>query len=261
MHVVISPAKTLDYKNPLSDALEQAPAQTEPGFLQQSEQLVELLRKKTPTDLSSLMKLSAKLSELNFERYINWRLPLEADKTRPCIFAFRGDVYTGLDVDSMSGEDLAQAQKKLRILSGLYGVLKPLDRMLPYRLEMGTKLVSNRGKDLYAFWGSRLVDSINSEVGDGVLVNLASNEYFKSIARPNLQARVVTPVFKDQKNGIYKIISFHAKKARGLMTSWILRNRIETVSQLEQFVEAGYYFCPEQSAGDTLVFLRDEQTG
>ena len=216
----------------------------------------------TPADLSSLMKISDKLATLNANRFAEFSTPFTPDNARQALFAFNGDVYTGLDAQSLSEDDIAYAQQHLRILSGLYGVLRPLDLMQAYRLEMGTKLANSRGKNLYEYWGDIVTTEVNKALaaqGDNVLVNLASNEYFKSVKPKQLDGMIITPVFKDKKNGQYKIISFFAKKARGLMARYILQNKVEDVAGLKAFDTAGYYFSEEQSTETELVFLREEQ--
>ncbi len=216
----------------------------------------------TPADLSSLMKISDKLATLNANRFAEFSTPFTPDNARQALFAFNGDVYTGLDAQSLSEDDIAYAQQHLRILSGLYGVLRPLDLMQAYRLEMGTKLANSRGKNLYEYWGDTVTTEINKALaaqGDNVLVNLASNEYFKSVKPKQVDGMIITPVFKDKKNGQYKIISFFAKKARGLMARYILQNKVEDVAGLKAFDTAGYYFSEEQSTETELVFLREEQ--
>ena len=255
MLTVISPAKTLDYETPA-----QTQISTMPRFLDDSVQLIDTLQTYSVQDIAELMKLSDKLAALNVARYADWAPNFDGKPAKQAILAFKGDVYTGLDAESLSEEKLLYAQKHLRILSGLYGVLKPLDLMLPYRLEMGTKLNTPKGKDLYQFWGGKLTESLNSELQSEeqpVLVNLASNEYFKAIKPKSLNARVITPVFKDWKSGQYKIISFYAKKARGLMTSYIIDQEINDPEQLKAFDYEGYRFSASMSEGDTLVFIRD----
>ncbi|USD38206.1 MULTISPECIES: peroxide stress protein YaaA [Ferrimonas] len=256
MLAVISPAKNLDFES-------QAPSDgySEAELLDEAEALIEVCRKLTPADLASLMKLSDKLAGLNVARFQQWQRPFTADNAKQAIFAFNGDVYTGFDAASLSEQELAYTQSHLRILSGLYGVLKPLDRMQAYRLEMGTKLANPRGKDLYAFWGSTITDALNRTLAgmdSQVVVNLASNEYFKAVKPALLNAQVVTPVFKDFKNGQYKIISFYAKKARGMMARFMAREQVTELQQLEGFSEGGYRFSAEQSDANTLVFLRDQ---
>lgn len=223
MLMVISPAKTLDYESPLA-----TDTYTQPEFLDDACELVDQLKELEPHQISNLMSISDKLGQLNAERFQSWHTPFTPENARQAVLAFKGDVYTGLDAESFSEEDFEFAQQHLRMLSGLYGVLKPLDLMQPYRLEMGTRFENNRGKDLYAFWGSKITDEINRLLADddGVLVNLASNEYFKSVKKKDLEGRLITPQFKDWKNGQYKMISFYAKKARGLMCRFAIQNRI-----------------------------------
>lgn len=253
MLVLLSPAKTLDYETPLTTE-----TRSQPEFTEQAQPLIERLRQFAPQDIAKLMKLSDKLATLNVARYQSWSREHNTQNARPALLAFKGDVYTGLDAESLSESDLAFAQNHLRILSGLYGLLKPLDLMQPYRLEMGTSLETDRGKTLYAYWGASITDRLNSELAsDDVVVNLASNEYFKSVQPKRLTGRLITPVFKDQKNGQYKIISFWAKKARGLMARYIIDQRIETPEQLKAFDYEGYVFNEAMSEGDTWVFTRD----
>lgn len=256
MLMVISPAKTLDYESPLATN-----TYTQPEFLEDACQLVDQLKELEPHQISNLMSISDKLGQLNAERFRNWHTPFTPDNARQAVLAFKGDVYTGLAAESFSEQDFEFAQQHLRMLSGLYGVLKPLDLMQPYRLEMGTRFENNRGKDLYAFWGSKITDEINRLLADddGVLVNLASNEYFKSVKKKDLEGRLVTPQFKDRKNGQYKMISFYAKKARGLMCRFAIQNRITQANDLKGFNLEGYYFSEDQSDNNNWVFLRDEQ--
>lgn len=257
MLIVISPAKTLDYENAYPQI-----AATTPDFLEHSTVLIERLRELSVQDVATLMKLSDKLSALNVARFADWQAPFAEPEARPAIFAFKGDVYTGLNVESFSQQDLAYAQSHLRMLSGLYGLLRPLDLMLPYRLEMGTELANVRGKNLYAFWDDIITNALNAalaEQGDEVLINLASTEYFRSVQLKKLNARVITPVFKDQKNGQYKIISFYAKKARGLMSAWIIKQQIQKPADLVRFDVDGYTYDASQSTDNELVFTRPEQ--
>lgn len=255
MLTLVSPAKTLDYESPLA-----TDTYTQPRFTEQSQQLIETLRQLSVQDVAELMKLSDKLASLNVARYQSWEPKHTPDNARPAVLAFKGDVYTGLDAESFSEADFSFAQQHLRILSGLYGVLRPLDLLEPYRLEMGTRLKTTSGDNLYQFWGERITAALNEELkaSDDVVVNLASNEYFKSVQPKALNARLITPVFKDFKNGQYKIISFYAKKARGLMSRYIIQSRIDAPEAIKAFDLEGYYFSPEQSKGDTWVFLRDE---
>ncbi|QEQ96060.1 peroxide stress protein YaaA [Neptunomonas concharum] len=255
MLTVISPAKTLDYESPVTTKLHSMPR-----FLEHSAQLINTLEALSVQEVAELMKLSDKLASLNVARYASWQEQFNPNDARQAVLAFKGDVYTGLAAETLSEEQLEYAQQHLRILSGLYGILKPLDLMQPYRLEMGTKLNNAKGKDLYQFWGTRLTESLNEELASDnspVLVNLASNEYFKAIKPKLLNARVITPVFKDWKNGQYKIISFYAKKARGLMSRYIIEEKINAPEALKAFNYEGYQFSETLSEGDTLVFTRD----
>ncbi len=257
MLAVISPAKTLDYES-------QCPAHepTEPEFLDDSEELIGVMRKKSRSDISSLMGVSEKLADLNFQRYKDWKRPFTEDNARAALFAFKGDVYTGFNLKDYGKRDLNFAQKHLRILSGLYGILRPMDLMQPYRLEMGTKLKTKRGGDLYSFWGDKLTVAINDTLTESkskALVNLASNEYYKAVDEKSINREVITPVFKDEKNGNYKIISFFAKKARGMMCDFMIRERITDPEGLKDFNTAGYGFNKSMSEGNTYVFTRDEQ--
>ena len=256
MLLVISPAKNLDYDTPsVTDTY------TQPVHLDHAQELIAKLREYPVQDIAELMKLSDKLSALNVARYESWSQPFSTENAKQAVLAFNGDVYSGLNAEDFSEDELQFTQDHLRILSGLYGVLKPLDLMQPYRLEMGTKLANNRGKDLYAFWGDIVTDDLNqtmSDSGDPVLVNLASNEYFKSVKPKNLQGRVITPVFKDWKNGQYKIISFFAKKARGLMCRYAIKNKVTDAEQLKSFDLGGYQYDESLSQGDTWVFTRKE---
>lgn len=256
MLMIISPAKTLDYESPLATE-----THTQPDFLDDACELIDQLKSLEPHQVSNLMSISDKLGQLNAERFQSWHTPFTPDNARQAILAFKGDVYTGLDAESFSEEDFSFAQKHMRILSGLYGLLKPLDLMQPYRLEMGTRFENTRGKDLYAFWDSKITDALNQLLAndDKVLVNLASNEYFKSVQKKHLDACLVTPQFKDWKNGQYKMISFYAKKARGLMCRYAIQNRITQADDLKGFNLDGYYFSEDQSDNNNWVFLRDEQ--
>ncbi|HLV77196.1 MAG TPA: peroxide stress protein YaaA [Marinobacter sp.] len=255
MLMIISPAKTLDYESPLATE-----RYTQPEFLDDACELIDQLKALEPHQVSNLMSISDKLGQLNAERFRTWRTPFTPDNARQAVLAFKGDVYTGLDAASFSEDDFDFAQKHLRMLSGLYGLLRPLDLMQPYRLEMGTRFENSRGKDLYAFWGTRLTRALNELLAsdDKVLVNLASNEYFKSVQKKDIEGRLITPQFKDWKNGQYKMISFYAKKARGLMCRYAIQNRITQAEDLKGFDFDGYYFSDEQSSADNWVFLRDE---
>lgn len=256
MLTVISPAKTLDYDTPPV-----TPRHTLPQYLDDSQVLIEQLRQLSPPQISELMHLSDKLAGLNAARFGSWTPDFTPANAKQALLAFKGDVYTGLDAQSLGEDDFSYAQDHLRMLSGLYGLLRPLDLMQPYRLEMGTKLPNARGKDLYAFWGTRISEWLNqalADQGDDLLLNLASNEYFSAVKRGVLKARVIDTEFRDFKNGQYKIISFYAKKARGLMTRFVIQERIADPERLKQFDVQGYYYSAEQSSVDKLVFLRDE---
>ena len=258
MILVISPAKALDYETPPTTA-----TFTQPDFLDHAAELIEVLREKSPAQIAELMSLSDPLSSLNVARYASWSRPFAPDSAKQALLAFDGDVYEGLDAKSLADDDLAWAQDHLRILSGLYGVLRPLDLMQAYRLEMGTRLANPRGKNLYEFWGERITEELNrllareEDAGrERVLVNLASDEYFKSVKPRKLAGRIVTPVFEDWKGGRYKIISFYAKRARGLMARYAIEHRVVTPHQLEAFDVDGYAFHATSSSPERLVFRR-----
>ncbi|PSS56560.1 peroxide stress protein YaaA [Pseudomonas sp. BBP2017] len=255
MLTVISPAKTLDYDTPPVTQ-----RYTQPQYLDDSQELIGQLRELSPAQISELMHLSDKLAGLNAARFGSWTPAFTPENAKQALLAFKGDVYTGLDAQSLNEDDFSYAQDHLRMLSGLYGLLRPLDLMQPYRLEMGTKLANARGKDLYAFWGTRISEWLNqalAEQGDDLLLNLASNEYFSAVKRNALKARIINTEFRDFKNGQYKIISFYAKKARGMMSRFVIQERINDPEQLKQFDVQGYYYSAEQSKPDNLVFLRD----
>ncbi len=256
MLVVISPAKNLDYETPAATKMH-----SQPLFLDHAQQLIEQLRQLAPHDISSLMGISDKLGLLNFDRFQQWAQPFDADNAKQALLAFNGDVYTGLQAESFSAADFTYAQQHLRILSGLYGLLRPLDLMQAYRLEMGTKFANSRGANLYAFWGDIITEALNKQLQQlksQTLINLASNEYFKSVKPKQLNAEVITPVFKDWKNDKYKIISFYAKKARGLMAAYIIQQRITDLEGLKGFDLAGYGYNEAMSSAGELVFTRDQ---
>lgn len=256
MLIVISPAKTLDF-----DAVPGAVKHTQPGMLKQSEQLIDILTTKSPAELEKMMSISPKLAELNAERYHTWSRPFTKKNAKQAMFAFKGDVYTGLEAESFNDADLTYAQSHLRILSGLYGVLRPLDLMQAYRLEMGTKLETPAGNSLYEFWGRDITNSINKQLkilDSKTLLNLASNEYFKSVKKSDIAGDIVTPVFKDWKNGQYKIISFFAKKARGVMSAWVIQNKVDDLDTLISFSQSGYEYSPNDSNELNPVFLRKQ---
>ena len=251
---LLSPAKSLDYTPAPADL-----PHTQPLFVKQSAELIDVLRQKSPQQIASLMHLSDALATLNVARYEAWRPRFTARNAKQAALAFNGDVYGGLDARTLKPAELAWAQEHLCILSGLYGVLRPLDRMQPYRLEMGTRLATAHGDNLYQFWGSRISDYLNRRLAadrSPVVVNLASQEYFKAVDRKALKARVIDCVFEDWKAGAYKIISFHAKRARGLMARHAITHRIATPHQLEGFDLEGYAFAPAASEPERLVFRR-----
>ena len=252
MKIVVSPAKSLNFESPL-------PIQnyTESLFLKDAETIQKTLKKKKPKQLMELMDISEKLADLNWERNQNWSLPFSPENARPAVFAFDGDVYTGLDAYTIPTDKFPVLEDKLRILSGLYGVLKPLDLMQPYRLEMGTSLPIGTKKNLYEFWKKKVTASLNSELQENELfINLASNEYFSAVDTKTLKVPVITPEFRDYKDGKLKMISFFAKKARGLMVRYIIDTNAETIEDLKQFNYDGYAFDANLSKGNTLVFTR-----
>jgi len=254
MLIVISPAKSLDF-----DTKPKTKEYTLPDFLEESEKLVEELKQMSPDHLSKLMGISKDLAELNFQRFQTWHLPFTPENAKQAVLTFSGEVFRGLDANSLPAKQLKQAQKKLRILSGLYGVLKPLDLIQPYRLEMGTKLKSGEANNLYEFWNPQLSEKVREAVeesGSGVLINLASKEYFKSIDTKILRKEIITPEFRDMKNGHYKIISVYAKKARGMMTRFIIENDIKKVTDLQAFDMDGYNYNPAMSKTNRPVFTR-----
>ena len=257
MLILISPAKTLDYQSPLATT-----RYTQPALLEQSQQLIGVARKLSAPQIKALMGISDKLADLNATRFHDWHPDFTPDNARQAILAFKGDVYTGLQAETFSEADFDFAQKHLRMLSGLYGVLRPLDLMQPYRLEMGIRLENPRGKDLYQFWGEEITQTLNAALeaqGDDVVVNLASDEYFRSVKPKALKGQIIKPVFLDEKNGKFKVISFYAKKARGLMSRFIIENRLTKPEQLTGFNTEGYFFDPASSTHDELVFKRHEQ--
>ncbi|MCC8380826.1 peroxide stress protein YaaA [Xenorhabdus sp. PB30.3] len=257
MLITISPAKTLDYESPLATK-----KYSQPALLEESKQLIDVCRTLTPAQISSLMGISDKLAGLNAARFGEWQPDFTPENARQAILAFKGDVYTGMQAETFSDADFDFAQTHLRMLSGLYGVLRPLDLMQPYRLEMGIKLENPRGKDLYKFWGDHITENLNAALeqqGDDVLVNLASDEYFKSVNTKKLAARIIKPVFLDEKNGKYKVISFYAKKARGLMSRFIIQNQFTDPARLVEFNLEGYAFDESLSKENELVFKRSEQ--
>lgn len=256
MLVVISPAKSLDYETPVKIR-----KFTQADFLDDSAQLISQLKTLTSAQVSSLMSISPNLGELNQTRFKQWHTPFDKHNARQALFAFKGDVYIGLDAYSLSSADVSFAQNHLRILSGLYGLLRPLDLIQPYRLEMGTSLKNSKGSSLYQFWGSKITDALNQELSNSrnpVLVNLASNEYFKSVKPKKIEAEIISPVFKDFNNGQYKIVSFFAKKARGTMSAFIIKNRLKKAEDILSFDVDGYQYSEKDSKPNAPVFLRKE---
>lgn len=255
MLFLLSPAKKLDYDTPLA-----VQEYTQPLFVEQAQELIDVLKTKSSEDIASLMSLSQALSDLNVQRYADWEPEFDLDNSRQAILAFNGDVYEGLDAPSLSEKQLQWAQEHVAILSGLYGVLRPLDLMQAYRLEMGTRLQNPKGKNLYEFWGSQIADYLNTRLADSkdkVIINLASDEYFKSVDLKTLQARVVQCVFQDFKNGTYKIISFNAKRARGLMARFAVETQAKTPEDLQGFNAEHWQYAPDVSSADKIVFRRD----
>ena len=254
MLVVISPAKSLDFEK---QSIVTDSSQIE--FKEEAIQLVQELKVLNREDIGSLMSLSDKLSKLNYDRYQNFKRSYTESNSKQSLLAFKGDVYVGMEAENFSQNDFSYAQDHLRILSGLYGTLKPLDLIQPYRLEMGTKFENSVGKNLYEFWGNKVTDSINSQLKKSkseFLVNLASNEYFKVLKKKQINAQIITPNFKDAKNGQYKMISFFAKKARGAMTAYIIQNKITKVEGLKGFNWDGYVYNESLSKGNDLIFTR-----
>ena len=255
MLTVISPAKTLDYETP--PVTQKA---TQPQFLEHASSLVDDARTLSSNEIQALMGVSRKIADINHERFRNWETPFSLENAKQSILAFKGDVYTGLDAETLSSEQLSFAQNHLRILSGLYGLLRPLDLMQPYRLEMALKFANKQGKNLYEFWGKSITNAINEELESAsspLLVNLASHEYFKSIQKEDVHAEIITPTFKDLKNERYKIISIYAKKARGQMARYIIENQLEVSSELKYFNIDNYKFNEFESSPNEIVFTRD----
>jgi hypothetical protein len=257
--IVLSPAKSLDYESPLATR-----KHSQPAMLDRAEELVKIMAAKSPAEIGALMGISSGLAELNFERFADWERPFTPRNARPAVLAFRGDVYLGLDAPgTFSERDYTHAQKTLRILSGLYGVLRPLDLIRPYRLEMGSRLATPEGRDLYDFWGSAITEAIDAAVeaspGSRTLVNLASNEYIKSVKPELLGAPVVSPSFLDEKDGSYTVIGFFAKRARGAMAGWAIQNRVMSAAGLRGFDRLGYRYAAERSSRLHPVFVRTEQ--
>ena len=254
MLYLISPAKNLDYETPATTEF-----YTHPELMEHAQELAQVCVKLSPQDLSSLMGISDKLAGLNAARFAEWHPNFTPDNAKQAVLAFNGDVYTGLQATEFNRDELDYAQTHLRILSGLYGILRPLDLMQPYRLEMGTKLANGRGKNLYEFWGEHITHKINEQIAatnSELVVNLASTEYFKSVKKKQLQGKLITPSFKDWKNGQYKMISFFAKKARGLMVQYLIKNRVEDLDGLVKFNLDGYEYNAELSKPNEPCFTR-----
>ncbi len=255
MICIVSPAKSLSF-----DKYEPSDSNTKPDFLKESQRLINQLKKKSPKSISKLMSVSDNLAELNYQRFQDWEMSHDSGAVNQAIYAFQGDVYQGLEAENFSSETLKYAMDHFRMLSGLYGLLRPYDIIHPYRLEMGTKITISTHKNLYGFWGSKIAKKINElgvELGENTLLNLASNEYFKSIDKKALKLTIWTPVFKDQKNGNYKVISFFAKRARGMMAKFVLENRIDQLEDLKAFNSDGYYFSGVDEKKQEIIFLRD----
>lgn len=250
MHLLISPAKTLDM-----DTTTVVPRTTTHPFKKESEELIQDLKKLKAIELQNLMKVSSNIADLNKMRFNNWKMPFDSTNAKTAIFAFKGTVYTGLDAESLSEKELTFAQQNLSILSGLYGLLRPLDLMQAYRLEMGTKFTTKRGKNLYEFWANKISEEINSRE-ENTILNLASNEYFKAVNKKKLKATIITPIFKDEKNGVLKVISFFAKNARGMMTRFIIQNHITNVEEIKNFNLGGYAYNSGLSSDKDWVFTR-----
>lgn len=254
MLFIISPAKTLDYESPISIA-----GHSNSPFLKESAQLIRVLKKYKAEDIAQLMNVSSKIAYLNYDRFAQWKTPFTLEESRQALFAFKGEVYNGLDAYTLNQNEVDYAQKHMRILSGLYGILRPLDLILPYRLEMGTKLQTAKHKNLYEFWGDKIAKNLQKameESGTNVLVNLASNEYFKSIDLKKIKSPIYTPVFKEAKEDSYKVIAIFAKKARGLMSRYIIQNKIEDPEELKHFDLDGYYYNDDLSTETELTFTR-----
>lgn len=254
MLIVVSPAKTLDYDTPAKTK-----TFTLPDYLDDSAELIHRMREFSALDISELMKVSSKIAELNFDRFEAWNKKFTEKNAKQAVLAFKGDVYTGLDAESFSAKDFKFAQTHFRMLSGLYGLLRPLDLMQPYRLEMGTRLSNERGKNLYEFWGSKVTDALNDQLKKTKskhLINLASNEYFKVVKPKELNGEIITPAFKEFKNGDYKMIGIYAKKARGLMSRYIIQNQLKDIEDIKAFDVEGYQFNKSLSKGNNWVFTR-----
>lgn len=254
MLIVVSPAKTLDYDTP-----PKTKTFTLPDYLDDSAELIHRMREFSSLDISELMKVSTKIADLNFDRFEAWNKKFTEKNAKQAVLAFKGDVYTGLDAESFTAKDFKFAQKHFRMLSGLYGLLRPLDLMQPYRLEMGTKLSTERGKNLYEFWGSEITDGLNKQlkkIKSDYLINLASNEYFKAVKPKELKGEIITPAFKELKNGDYKMIGVYAKKARGLLSRYVIQNQLSDIEDIKSFDVEGYKYNQKLSKDNSWVFTR-----
>ena len=254
MLFIISPAKTLDYSSPIS-----IQGQSDIPFLKESKQLMKVLKKYKADDIAKLMNVSSKIAYLNHDRFAQWQVPFIEEESRQALYAFKGEVYNGIDAYSLSQDDTDYAQEHMRMLSGLYGLLRPYDMILPYRLEMGTKLQTEKYKNLYEFWGDKITKNLQKaidESGTSILVNLASNEYFKAINTKKIKSPIITPIFKEAKGDSYKVIAIFAKKARGLMSRYIIENKIQSPEELKHFDKEGYFFNAELSTDTELTFTR-----
>ncbi len=254
MLIVVSPAKTLDYTTP-----PKVKKFTIPDYLDDSAELIHRMREFSSLDISDLMHVSTKIADLNFDRFESWDKNFTQENAKQAVLAFKGDVYTGLDVENFTSKDFNFAQKHFRMLSGLYGLLRPLDLMQPYRLEMGIRLSTDRGKNLYEFWGNTVTEGLNAQLKKSkskILVNLASNEYFKVVKPKVLEGEIITPAFKEFKNGEYKMIGVYAKKARGLMSRYIIQNQLTDIEDIKSFNIEGYKFNKNVSEGNTWAFTR-----
>ena len=258
MLLLLSPAKKLNYSDPVTDV-----SHSQPQLLPETQMLIDRLKTLSPEELSSLMGLSEQLGFLNYQRFQDWHIPFNQDNARQAIFAFKGDVYQGLSAETFNKKDLVWAQDHIRIISGLYGLLRPLDLIQPYRLEMGTKFENLRGKDLYKFWGSTITDACNKQIKalseknlPPFLINLASNEYFKAITPKNLETSVITPIFKEKRGKEYRVISFFAKRARGQIAAFATKNKLSNINDLKEFRDDDYRFKSELSSADKWVFTR-----
>jgi cytoplasmic iron level regulating protein YaaA (DUF328/UPF0246 family) len=257
MLIVVSPAKTLDYQTPPKTKVS-----TQPDYLDSSQELITRLRKLSSSDISELMNVSQKIADLNFDRYKTWNKKFTEKNSKQSVLAFKGDVYTGLNAETFNNKDFNFAQKHLRVLSGLYGLLRPLDLMQAYRLEMGTKLDTDYGKNLYEFWGSTITEGLNTQlknIKSDYLINLASNEYFKAVKSKELNAEIITPAFKEYKDGEYKMIGIFAKKARGLLSNYIIKNRLTDPEDIKSFSEEGYKLNKKLTESNTWVFSRNRK--